>query len=189
MTTGYGSNLDMARRAKDFAVTQLHKGADNRWSDFENSVSNLWNSCIKNQRNSNINTLDKTGLISSSANGIIRRTGIPHWIVSGYIKGSFAGCGNCGEFAAAAYVYLINDLKVRPVDYVERTDIAPKTHAFVVIGRVSGSDIRNFSTWGSACVICDPWDEKFYGAAEIPIKAHDYRPSFAVEIKHRAQEK
>lgn len=63
------------------------------------------------------------------------------------------GCGNCGEQSAIAFVYL-RQQKTFPLDWMEVNDYQ---HAFVIIGRARGSDIKNYNTWGSDAVICDPW--------------------------------
>src|SRR5438105_29150 len=52
-------------------------------------------------------------------------------------KAADLGCGNCGEQAAVAFMYL-KDAGVRPLDLMAYQD--PGDHAFVVIGRVEGSD-------------------------------------------------
>ncbi|HGK6652029.1 TPA: hypothetical protein ACJ5DZ_003124, partial [Legionella pneumophila] len=40
-------------------------------------------------------------------------------------------------------------------------------HCLIVIGRVSGSDPNDISTWGEEAVICDPWAEKAYPLSEF----------------------
>lgn len=74
------------------------------------------------------------------------------------------GCGNCGEQAALAYQWLLEQ-KVSPLEYMNLA--RPKDHAFVVLGRVPGSQISNPSTWGPAAVVCDPWKYKAYPAAVL----------------------
>ena len=73
-----------------------------------------------------------------------------------------------GEQAAIAFVFLV-DRRVTPIDYMERTNA---DHAFVVIDRKVGSDVKDISTWGDTAVVCDPWDEKVYAASEIPSKMY-----------------
>lgn len=70
-----------------------------------------------------------------------------------------AGCGNCAEQAAIAFMYLVRS-GIVPVDYmgfVQQVD-----HAFVVIGRAHNSSIGNVSTWGQCAVICDPYENLYY---------------------------
>ncbi|HEY1896099.1 MAG TPA: hypothetical protein VGG62_07505 [Terracidiphilus sp.] len=63
------------------------------------------------------------------------------------------GCGNCGEQSALAFVYL-RDLGIRPLDWIQVNNFK---HAFVVVGRVSGSDPEDYTTWGRSAYYCDPW--------------------------------
>lgn len=63
------------------------------------------------------------------------------------------GCGNCGEQASIAFVHL-RDNGIRPLDYYYTDDYK---HAFVVVGRNSGTDKSDFTKWNAEAVICDPW--------------------------------
>jgi hypothetical protein len=90
-----------------------------------------------------------------------------------------AGCGNCGEQAAIAFSYLELSRNARPLDYVGpagSTRIVSSgniDHAFVVIGRVKGSDPLDQKTWGVDAVVCDPWDGdsgSYYMASDIPTR-------------------
>lgn len=62
--------------------------------------------------------------------------------------------GNCGEQAAVAFKYLY-DLGIFPLDYVSSTR---EDHAWLVIGRPSGTDIKRPEHWGDDWVVCDPWN-------------------------------
>jgi hypothetical protein len=75
------------------------------------------------------------------------------------------GCGNCGEQAAVAFVYLEKLRTVRPLEfmYVE----VPYDHNYVVIGRPESSDVSDPATWGSSAVVCDPWKDKSYPPADF----------------------
>ena len=75
-----------------------------------------------------------------------------------------AGCGNCGEQSAVAWVYLWKNLRVTPIDWM---CVAGGDHAFVVIGRSAKSSPEDYSTWGKEAVVCDPWDNKAYAARYI----------------------
>lgn len=79
------------------------------------------------------------------------------------------GCGNCGERAAVAFMYLLDALKAKPLDYMARTNA---DHAFVVIGRKAESKESDFKTWGTDCIVCDPWAGAAFAASEIPRKAY-----------------
>jgi hypothetical protein len=63
------------------------------------------------------------------------------------------GCGNCGEQSALAFVYL-RDMGIRPLDWMQVDNFR---HAFVVVGRLSGSDPEDYTTWGPSAYYCDPW--------------------------------
>jgi hypothetical protein len=67
-------------------------------------------------------------------------------------------CGNCGEFAILAFMYLFKK-KVVPIDWVS---LKGADHAFVIIGRDSG-DPSKVAKWGPNAVICDPWARGFHG--------------------------
>jgi len=73
-------------------------------------------------------------------------------------------CGNCGVKSASAYVTLMR-LRVSPLDWMS-CDKRVLDHAFVVIGRAPGSEIRDPSTWGDEAVVCDPWWPDVYAAAD-----------------------
>jgi hypothetical protein len=105
---------------------------------------------------------------STDVNISDKQSGIPSWLLQAAAKAESAGCGNCGEQAAIAFVHL-SQLKVRPLDYMARTNA---DHAFVVIGRKEDSDQSNYRTWGSDCVICDPWAGAAFVAEDIPKKAY-----------------
>jgi hypothetical protein len=78
-------------------------------------------------------------------------------------------CGNCGEHAALAFVTCI-DQKVEPLDYMECAGPGDD-HVFLVIGRREGSDPTRYDAagWGPDAVVCDPWMNKAYPCAEMPI--------------------
>ncbi len=76
--------------------------------------------------------------------------------------GALAGCGNCDEQASLAFVFL-RDRGNRPLDFMTVGD-----HAFVVLGRETGSDHTDYATWGPEAVVCDPWHEKVYAANNFP---------------------
>lgn len=165
---GYASNLAAAQDAIAYVREKMILGADNKASDkaralFTNRVDEL-NECVANVKNPwlDISIPDDPTLPSS--------------IVKAAIKAEMAGCGNCGEQAAVALVYLFNKKYIRVVDFMRRTDI---DHNFVLIGREIGSDIAHHKTWGSKCVVCDPWDDKAFAAVDI--LKYTFKPScFAV---------
>lgn len=82
------------------------------------------------------------------------------------------GCGNCGEQSATAFVYLL-DQGIRPLDWMALED--PGDHAFVVIGRIAGSDETDPNTWGSSAVVCDPWKGQVY-KPDMILRMWRYKP-------------
>ena len=65
--------------------------------------------------------------------------------------------GNCGEQAAIAFLYL-EGITAAPLDYMQfDNDAMGYDHAWIVIGRIAGSDPHKVATWGSDAVWCDPW--------------------------------
>jgi hypothetical protein len=170
---GYAPNLAAAQNAVAYVREKLTMGADNRVWDkgralFSNQVMEL-NECVANVKDPYLD-------ISIPDDPVL-----PSWIIKAAAKAETAGCGNCREQAAVALVYLFNKKHVRVVDFMRRTDI---DHAFVVIGRETGSDLSDYKTWGAKCIVCDPWDEKAFAAADIPKYA--YKSSrFSVDSRFR----
>ena len=72
------------------------------------------------------------------------------------------GCGNCGEQAAVAFMFL-KRWPIAPIDYVH---LLEKDHDFVVVG-ADDSSSQYVTDWGADAVICDPWDGKAYPVAQI----------------------
>jgi hypothetical protein len=72
------------------------------------------------------------------------------------------GCGNCGEQAAVAFMFL-KRWPVAPIDFVH---LQEKDHDFVVIG-ATDSNSPYITDWGLEAVICDPWDGKAYPIRHI----------------------
>ena len=78
-------------------------------------------------------------------------------------------CGNCEEFSALTFKYLM-DYKVKPLDWMKLvgwfgSDIG--NHAFVIIGRKSGTSDKDISTWNEEVVWCDPYEKVVGGIKEI----------------------
>jgi hypothetical protein len=67
-----------------------------------------------------------------------------------------AHCGNCGEYAAVAFDYLM--LTNCPYDIEYACYAKPGDHAFVIVGRPFGTSPSDPSTWGPDVVVCDAWD-------------------------------
>lgn len=162
---GYAPNLDFAQQAVSYVQNKMLVGAANR-SEVLYSLG-LSYICVAAQKSVDF--------------GIAPDPVLPSWIIKAAAKAEAAGCGNCGEQAAIAMVYLFNNLKVVPLDYVERTNA---DHAFVVIGRKANSEISDYKTWGDSCVVCDPWDYKAFSAIDIPKQAYK-GSTFAVKSRCR----
>lgn len=77
-----------------------------------------------------------------------------------------SGFGNCEEMATFTFLQLINS------DYKDNLELAIHTdvdHIFVVLGRPCNSDKKDLKTWGSGCVIADPWLNKYFTASRASI--------------------
>ncbi len=163
----YGANLNFAERALLYVKEKMTIGAANNVDAITSLGTSLL--CVVAQRSVDF--------------GISNNSGIPSDILKAAAKAEHLGCGNCGEQAAIAFVYLSEELKVRPLDFMSRTNA---DHAFVIIGRKESSDDTDYMTWGQDCIVCDPWDSKFYPAVEIPIKAYKAHAFAAESIYRRA---
>jgi hypothetical protein len=64
-------------------------------------------------------------------------------------------CGNCGEQASMAFIYL-RDHGIRPLDYYEAEGILTR-HAFVIIGLDANIDKTDYKQWNKNAIMCDPW--------------------------------
>ncbi len=91
----------------------------------------------------------------------------PHWdrIHRWAADAEASHCGNCGEYAAVAFVYLENQPKIRPLEFMYFQ--APGDHNYVVIGRAAGSIITDPGTWGRQAMVCDPWKGSAYPASDL----------------------
>ena len=105
------------------------------------------------------------------------------------------GCGNCGEMAAVAYMYLLQR-GCRPLDYMDLY-VTPRTrpgaaghprpvaiHSFVVIGFAGDADVARCG-WGADAVICDPWDGGAYAASRIGLMMRLWRTGCTVRSVFR----
>jgi hypothetical protein len=64
-------------------------------------------------------------------------------------------CGNCGEYAAVAFDFLILTNCPYTVEYAYYA--SPGDHAFVIVGRPVGSVVADPSSWGREAAVCDAW--------------------------------
>lgn len=146
--------MRIAAETVEYVIEKMTVGASNKISDVFSSLGGSY-ICVPAVRNTKVN-LPKEGHT-------------PRFITNAAHKAEAVGCGNCGEQAAIAYYHLVHRLSVRPVDYMYRTNA---DHAFVVLGRRQASSVENVADWGPNAVICDPWHEAAYPAAEVGEKMY-----------------
>jgi hypothetical protein len=93
------------------------------------------------------------------------------------------GCGNCGEQAAVAYMYILRRGS-RPLDYMYLLDTTgTPIHSFVIIGYAPDPLTSGF---GSSAVICDPWDDsQGYPAWKIGSNMSPYISGYTISSYHR----
>jgi hypothetical protein len=73
-------------------------------------------------------------------------------------------CGNCGEYAAVAFDYLMLTNCPYSVEYSFYS--SPGDHAFVIVGRPVGTVPADPSTWGREAVVCDAWSGRVVPARQ-----------------------
>lgn len=138
---GLSSNLQQAKAAIAHVKRKLPRGAGNR-SDGSSDAAEcvLW---------------IRENMVSAA-----------EWVPHLAARAEQMGCGNCGEQAAVAYMFL-KKRGVRPLNYMNLNNPAGKAvHSFVVIAFEGDSETQ--SSWGENAVICDPWDDsQAYAAWKI----------------------
>ncbi|NBC31224.1 MAG: hypothetical protein GVY13_00960 [Alphaproteobacteria bacterium] len=90
------------------------------------------------------------------------------------------GCGNCGELSSTAFFYLYD----KPARPIEKMHIKGGDHAFVVIGRKTGSRDHDPGSWGPDAAICDPWYEVACLAAAYKSELPALAKTFANPNQH-----
>jgi hypothetical protein len=80
--------------------------------------------------------------------------------------------GTCLEMSAAGYQYV---KKKYPDLKVEIFSIEKGNHVFLVIGRDPKSKPEDYKNWGSDAVVCDPWGNKFYPAAQLEKNLNSFK--------------
>jgi hypothetical protein len=81
------------------------------------------------------------------------------------------GRGNCYEHSCLVLDRL---LKMKIKSFIEIVGIENGDHVFVVIGRRSGSNLNDFTTWGKSAVVVDAWAGDVYPASELSHKLNDF---------------
>jgi hypothetical protein len=72
---------------------------------------------------------------------------------------------NCSEMVELGFEYALSTLHT--TSSIEIFHIHGGDHVFLVIGRDPNSDMSDSSTWGTDCVICDPWSGAYYPALKL----------------------
>lgn len=80
--------------------------------------------------------------------------------------------GNCQEMSCAAFFYCLRTKGIGAK--VDIYQIKNGDHFFLVIGRDINSDPKDYKTWGSSAVICDPWAGKVFLASDLEKKLKNY---------------
>lgn len=75
--------------------------------------------------------------------------------------------GNCHEMAMQALSY---SMLKHPNILSEIFVLNPGDHTFLVLGRSVVSNPNDPETWGSTCVVCDPWANNVFPASEYNTK-------------------
>ena len=130
----------------------------------------------------NLGRLDRK---NQARNALLAEEHVKFWVESI----AYARCvkkhkrATCGIYSRVALLNLmLND--AHTVDNIEAITLAGGklssttkgskilTHEFIVIGRLPGSDLKVYSTWGPRAVICDPWNN-----LSIPVSRIVRRPN------------
>jgi hypothetical protein len=140
------SNLRYARDAVSYVQKKLYRGAANQADSTDDGKA-----CVDYIRGSYL-----------SANPSVK---IPYVAQ----QAEAVACGNCGEQAAVAFVYL-NRRGINPLVYMNLLDATGVAiHSFVVIG--TDFTDGDASGWGDEAVICDAWDSaQVYPAPLITLR-------------------
>lgn len=137
-------NLASAKQAVIYVDLRMTIGASNKWASTDEAQQ-----CVRRIRRSAYLSLQDMAR-----------------------KAEAAGCGNCGEQAAIAFMYLRRK-GIRPLDYMSLK--RPGDHAFVVIGRKKKSQATNPKSWGGLAAVCDPWMRKQYYGSQYNVRMYDTR--------------
>lgn len=151
-----GYNLSAAAIANEYVKTKMTIGASNKLRlDFPRAWACSGSLVNKGEMREYVDKqIEETFAVETASSNLDYRIKAQKiYLEKSAEAAELYGCGNCGEQSAIAFVYL-RQQKTFPLDWMEVDDFK---HAFVIIGRARGSDIKNFNTWGGDAVICDPW--------------------------------
>lgn len=145
------SNLSRSRSAVNFALKKSKiKGAN--WDQWDGSNPSAYETTLDRKDMDSVDICLYDNVRPAVKKNPAASKSVIDWLRVTAAESRKQGCANCGEFAAVAFVYLL-DLGVRPLDYMS---LKGQDHAFVVIGRKAG-DPSKASNWGPFAVVCDPW--------------------------------
>jgi len=164
---GLSHNLKLAEIAVEYANAMLSHGAGNKMWDRLLS-GGLNPSRVSNMREVK-NKFSGIGEVPEDAKFDLEKLPEVRWIASIAKK---AKVGNCGEYAAVAFMFLREIRRVKRLDYM--LFARPGDHTWVVIGRALDSDFSDYKTWGNAAVVCDPWAGVAFHGSQLPRKLHGY---------------
>ncbi len=82
------------------------------------------------------------------------------------------GVGFCQDLAHVGKLFAWRE---HPNVNVELVQIVHGCHVFLIIGRDPDSNPLDYQTWGSNCLVCDPWNRLYYPASAIETELYDYR--------------
>ena len=156
---GLSSNLQWAKKACAHVKRKLPRGAGNRPDGSSDAAA-----CVLWVRENMVDAAD--------------------WVPHLASRAEQYGCGNCGEQAAVAFMYLKRN-GVRSLDYMNLNDPQGEAiHSFVVIGFQGEGE--ETSGWGPHAVICDPHDNgQSYAAWQIEMCMTLFVGSCSVESLFR----
>lgn len=167
MASSESSNMQAARQANAEVKDKLTMGPGNRW--YSHPIAEA---CVNKTRRASIEELNRSAKDIKRKAAAAGQGEAVEWAkwegaIAIWAKNAAKNhCGNCGEHAAVAFIYL-RDRGVRPIEYMGYVSGIFEDHAFVVIGRKAQTDLGNPAKWGADVVICDPYYDKAYLATSI----------------------
>ena len=166
MSTATGArtatNLFYAEAAVHYVKSKIYQGAGNRWDDVKASGGDSLICQIGVRAGA---YWDRIGNTKEKAMRLVAE------------RAARAGCGNCAEQSALAFVYL-EGIGLKPLEWMAFEN---GNHGYVVIDREPGKVA--VADWGPDAVISDPWLGKWYRAAELSKHWPGMIPGLIVGIK------
>lgn len=151
-------NLDLARRAVDYARHHVTLIPNQMMSDADSPLLKLLDERIEFRENLEFSPkTDLTRLFGTLSSEVTASKTLAE-------KARISGVGNCGHLSHLAFDFL-RQQGPASIPY-EIFTIVDGDHMFIVIGRLPGSDENDPSTWGPDAVVCDPWAHRCYPASQ-----------------------